>query len=60
MTTLEKLDEFLKKKENSDTYLPLIRYFGGTCKFSTPSKQYEADTLEQSLELYLHDNTKQS
>lgn len=53
MNVLEQLTEFLKEKKNAGLTLPEIRYFDGINAFSTPTGQYKAKTLEESLALFL-------
>lgn len=50
--TMERFEKYMRDKK---TVMPDIRYFDGTCSFSTADGKYKAKTLEQSLELFLTD-----
>ena len=51
------LEKYLKMKDTNNkiigNYLPSIRYFDGTNKFSDLSGNYESDTLEGSFKLFI-------
>ena len=61
MTTFQQLENHLKTKVNNKLIayeLPQIRYFDGTNSFSDQNGWYRADTLEESLKLYLESINK--
>jgi hypothetical protein len=58
MNTVEKLEKFLTSKENHGKTLPNIRFFDGINAYCTTDGQYKADSLDESLSLFLNDNQR--
>ena len=51
MDITKRLENYLKSQKGA--HLPAIRFFDGTQAFSTDIGNWQAPTLEQSLDLFL-------
>lgn len=54
MNLLQRLEAFLQTSDGKT--IPPIRYFDGTDMYSDKDGNYAAETLEESLELFLKAN----